>query len=98
MRYVVKEGSESGHCCFEHSVIDTLIDYCICECFAEEEAIRICDSLNKQLKAEKENERLKHLGGMMHILKKPSEAYTKAWKEFSEIKCQDWALKAEQEQ
>lgn len=50
-RYEVKEGSESAHCCFEASVIDTskkkLTDgYIVCECFSPEDAERICDALN----------------------------------------------------
>ena len=47
MRYVVHEGSDSGHCCFDASVIDTERDnVCVCECFGLEEAHRIADALN----------------------------------------------------
>ena len=53
MRFGVTEGSESGHCCFSHSVVDmerpadckgggTLIR----ECFEEADAKLIADLLN----------------------------------------------------
>lgn len=45
-RYVVKEGSESLHCCFEATVMDTTNDGPVCECLEEEDAKLICDALN----------------------------------------------------
>lgn len=51
-RYIVKQGSESAHCCFEASVIDTkpnpLEENIICECFDKEDAELICKLLNNQ--------------------------------------------------
>jgi len=62
MRYKVVEGSESGHCCFDATVVDTeqprfhyapehpqymkQMGLWICECFEVEEANMICDVLN----------------------------------------------------
>jgi len=59
--YKVVEGSHSGHCCFEASVLDMSkpkyhcddvnmerdpIDYeCVCECFSIEDANLICEIL-----------------------------------------------------
>lgn len=52
MRYKILKESASGHCCFDFTVIDTDVvnksgcyDW-LCECFEEEGAIRICESLN----------------------------------------------------
>lgn len=61
-RYIIMNGSISGHCCFEFSVLDTTKPEIIggkhyeddkgkhyeavCECFDEESAILICNSLN----------------------------------------------------
>lgn len=51
-RYKVVRGSESGHCCFEATVIDTQsTEYhqsgdWIAECFDEKDAERICAVLN----------------------------------------------------
>lgn len=60
-RYTVEKGSDSGHCCFQWSVIDTSIvlgvhvsndNYyykCVCECCDEEDAENICNLLNKSV-------------------------------------------------
>lgn len=64
-RYIVVEGSVSGHCCFEWTVADlskpTLINgehyspkgvpqyWNICECFDEEDAAAIASALNKSV-------------------------------------------------
>lgn len=60
-RYIVEKGSDSGHCCFKWSVMDThtkeLINEetgkyqlkCMCECFEKEDAENICNLLNKSL-------------------------------------------------
>jgi len=57
-RFIVKDGSNSGHCCFEYSVIDTYRKpfkyddggisepYAVCECFYKQEAEEICRALN----------------------------------------------------
>ena len=54
-RYKVLEGSESGHCCFEATVVDTMkpLFICgepkceqVCECFALADAERICLAMN----------------------------------------------------
>lgn len=51
-RYIWKKGSESGHCCFEATVVDThSTEYhasgdWICECFDEKDAEKICAALN----------------------------------------------------
>lgn len=54
MRYIILEESYSAHCCFKYSIIDTATgkkgEYWIktvCECFEEEDAILICNTLNK---------------------------------------------------
>jgi hypothetical protein len=46
MRYQVIEGSGSGHCCFEATVVDTSKMNTACECFRMEDAQLICDALN----------------------------------------------------
>lgn len=59
MRYEVREGSQSAHCCFSATVVDTTKphiladgkqyqDHCdsVCECFEVEDAIKICAALN----------------------------------------------------
>ena len=58
MRYSIREGSESGHCCFKATVVDTSKPYMIgkehypdcyvevCECFNIEDAEKICAALN----------------------------------------------------
>ena len=53
MRYQVIEGSKSGHCCFDATVVDTshvkgseLYSEVVCECFSMENAQLICDALN----------------------------------------------------
>lgn len=53
-RYRVVDGSASGHCCFEASVVDTHAQHpiykdqpvCVCECFEVEDAERIAKALN----------------------------------------------------
>lgn len=61
-RYVVIEGSQSAHCCFEATVVDTSnptvfngVPYApngkqryeaVCECFYQEDAERIAAALN----------------------------------------------------
>ena len=55
-RYKVEEGSDSGHCCFEYTVLDTEAPVVInayqglkvvCECFDKSCAGLVCDALNK---------------------------------------------------
>lgn len=46
MRYVTVDGSESGHCCFDATVVDTQKKINICETFSKDAAIIICDALN----------------------------------------------------
>lgn len=62
MRYMISMGSNSGHCCFEATVVYTSRiqrmgrDGCdptydtVCECFSEDDAIMICDALNATVK------------------------------------------------
>jgi hypothetical protein len=50
-RYKVVQGSESGHCCFDATVIDTLFsegsdNHLVCECFEVEQANLIAKLLN----------------------------------------------------
>lgn len=52
-RYVIQEGSNSGHCCFEYSIVDTHRKnqslhheyHTICECFYEKDAVLIKEAL-----------------------------------------------------
>lgn len=58
MRYIVVNGSQSYHCCFEATVVDTarpvmigdeqyMDEYeSVCECFSVEDAGVICKALN----------------------------------------------------
>lgn len=52
VRYMIVEGSDLGHCCIEHTVLDTqktdAFDYfdMVCECTSKEHADRICKMLN----------------------------------------------------
>lgn len=49
-RYQVLKGSESAHCCFEYTVLDTLRTQggsAMCECFYKADAEKICEALNK---------------------------------------------------
>lgn len=58
MRYKVVEGSQSCHCCFDATVVDTTRPVWIngeqyqdqfesvCESFEKDDAIRICEALN----------------------------------------------------
>jgi hypothetical protein len=52
-RYKVVDGSQSGHCCFDATVVDTTKptgyrDHCepMCECFERADAERIAAALN----------------------------------------------------
>ena len=53
-RYITVDGSDSGHCCFEATVIDTKKlspdgaeqQYNVCECLWEADATTICAALN----------------------------------------------------
>jgi len=59
MRYEARKGSQSAHCCFEATVVDTTKpdmiggkqyeDHCeiICECFSMEDAEKIAKALNE---------------------------------------------------
>ena len=47
-RYYVIDGSESGHCCFEYTVMDATKDEQVCECFDINHAELICSALNKE--------------------------------------------------
>lgn len=58
-RYLVVEGSQSGHCCFEATVVDTRKPSLIggqfeqlCECFEAQDAILIASSLNAKASLE----------------------------------------------
>lgn len=54
-RYIIIQGSISGHCYFDYTIVDTKEgkDTCgdwenlICETFDKEDAIKICTALNK---------------------------------------------------
>lgn len=60
MRYKVIPESQSWHCCFEYTVVDTTKPVmlggeqykdefeAVCECFEESDAELICAALNKQ--------------------------------------------------
>lgn len=47
-RYTVDHGSNSGHCCFDSSVIDTHSERsrAVCECFDRDDAEKIAALLN----------------------------------------------------
>lgn len=53
-RYKILDGSDSGHCCFEYTVIDTSKPQSwdkdryelVCETFTKEDAELICNCLN----------------------------------------------------
>lgn len=46
-RYEVQPGSDSGHCCFEYTVVDTRFEgITVCECFEEGDALLVCKALN----------------------------------------------------
>lgn len=52
-RFIVVEGSYSAHCCFTHSVIDTINGgECICEAFSQEDAEKIAEALNETIDPE----------------------------------------------
>ena len=53
MRYRIDEGSNSGHCCFEFTIVDTSNredgnDCSVCECFERSDAELIVNALNFQ--------------------------------------------------
>jgi hypothetical protein len=51
MKYKVVNGSKSGHCCFEATVISIAADGTedtTCECFSSIIAEMICEALNKK--------------------------------------------------
>lgn len=64
MRYKIVEDSQSWHCCFSYTVVDTTKPVMIggkhfrdqfeevCECFEEDDARMICDALNMVYGAE----------------------------------------------
>lgn len=64
VRYKVVEGSQSCHCCFDYTVVDTHNPVMIggrqyrdqfeqvCECFYEVDANMICDALNAMYRAQ----------------------------------------------
>ena len=45
-RFIIKAGSESLHCCFAWSIVDTETDSIICEGFDDTFAQLICEKLN----------------------------------------------------
>lgn len=54
-RFKVVRGSESGHCCFDWTVVDVedleqvgkrFRPRWVCECFEEKDAIRVAEALN----------------------------------------------------
>lgn len=61
-RYLVVEGSQSWHCCFDWTVVDTTQPVIIagdhykgqfeavCECFEQWQASEICEALNEMEK------------------------------------------------
>lgn len=62
-RYKAVEGSESGHCCFEATVVDTQTPIRnkydefdeVCECFSMEIAQEIADALNAAHRKQQES-------------------------------------------
>jgi hypothetical protein len=56
MIFLAIEGSQSAHCCFAATVIDTSSPqtygefHAVCECFSLEEAQLIADALNAKVK------------------------------------------------
>lgn len=60
MRYKIVEGSQSAHCCFEYTIVDTTRPFMVadkqykgqfepvCECLWEDDAKLICNALNAQ--------------------------------------------------
>ena len=47
-RFVLKDGSETGHCCFQFSIIDvTKPNLPVCECFNREDADAILSALRQ---------------------------------------------------
>lgn len=45
-RYTITKGSDSGHCCFEATILDNERDENICECFELKDAELIAETLN----------------------------------------------------
>lgn len=69
----LKEGSESGHCCFESSITDENGDV-VCEFFDKEEAKLVFDALVSQSKlasdlaeSQAEVERLREMLGIAYL-------------------------------
>lgn len=49
MEYFIKAESNSGHCCFEYSVMvkhESGEEEVLCECFNEEDALTVLTALN----------------------------------------------------
>ena len=50
MRYKIMEGSESAHCCFTHTVVNSFTNLpyfkTVAECFSKEDAELVCKALN----------------------------------------------------
>jgi len=68
--YEVRDGSESGHCCFVATVVDTTkqthivangrpVYEVVCECFSREAADEVCAALNASDEHKKLKEELK---------------------------------------
>ena len=69
MKYKIVPGSQSCHCCFDFTVVDTSRPVMIrgeqyngqfepvCECFGEEDAKLICDALNASVANKPDEER-----------------------------------------
>lgn len=69
-RYKIVEGSQSGHCCFNYTIVDTTRPFMIrgqqynneyeivCECHEEADAKLICDALNENEEFRAKVERL----------------------------------------
>ena len=63
-RYKAVEGSESAHCCFGATVVDTQTPHptfagdhdWVCECFDMESAQKIADALNAALAAHRKKQ------------------------------------------
>lgn len=68
-RYQVVDGSVSGHCCFEATVVDTHTPHqvyrdlhaLVCECFDREDAEKIASALNTVARIESANAMMKGL-------------------------------------
>ncbi|MNL08041.1 hypothetical protein D3C87_1287450 [compost metagenome] len=68
-RYQVVDGSESAHCCFEATVVDTHTPHpvyrdqhaWVCECFERVDAEKIASALNTVARIESANAMMKGL-------------------------------------